>query len=145
MIRIVLEELATLDTGRKALRSFGLVVGGVLVGIAAVVLWRQGWAPGTAVRVLSGIGGALLLLGLAAPAVLRPLYRVWMGLALVLGFVMTRVLLTLVFVFAVIPTGLLLRLFGKDPLDRRWQPDAPSYWIPKTYMDETPQRLERYY
>lgn len=145
ILRAIAEEVRGLDTGRKALRRFGLVVGGVFLGIAVVGAWQRGWAPGPVLTVLGGLGSALVVLGLAAPALLRPFFRVWMGLAVVLGFVMTRVLLTAVFALVVVPIGLGLRLFGKDLLHRRLDPAAPSYWQPKTYSDPSPARLEKYY
>ena len=58
---------------------------------------------------------------------------------------MTRVLLTLVFALVMLPIGLVLRLVGKDLLDRRLDPAADSYWKPKTYADDSPARLEKYY
>ena len=141
----ILDELKRLDKGPKALRSFGWVVGGVLLGIAAVVVWRNGWTISPVATWLGGIGGALVVLGTLIPVVLRPVYMVWMGLALVLGFVMTRVVLTLVFYVVLTPTGLLLRAFGKDPMHRHPEPEAPSYWISRTDEDRPPERLERYY
>ena len=145
MFRTVAEEVRALDVSRPALRRFGWVVGGVFVGIAAVVWWRHGFAVGPVVAGLGGGGAALLALGLAEPALLRPVYRVWMGLAFALGFVMTRVILTAVFVGLVTPIGLLLRLFRKDLLGRRPDPEAATYWQPNTYRDDSAARLERYY
>lgn len=145
MIRAVAEEVRALDTGRAALRRFGLAVGGVFLAIGAVVVWRSGWTLGPAATVLGGLGGALMALGLVAPPLLRPVYLGWMGLAFVLGFVMTRVILTVVFVGLVIPIGLVLRLVGKDLLDRRLDRGAASYWREKRYRDASPARLEKYY
>jgi len=141
----ILQDFRELDTGEKALRSFGRTVGLVLVAIAVFVLWRRGWTPDSLIYILGGIGLALVLLGLTVPPALKPLYRVWMALALVLGFVMTRVLLTLVFYLAVTPTGLLLRLFGKDLMYRKPDPDAASYWLPKTPPEDPRKQLEKYY
>lgn len=145
MLHTIAEEIRSLDTSPKALRQFGLVVGGVFVGIATVIAWRRGWEVGPLVLGLGGPGVVLVLLGLVAPAALRPVYLVWMGLAVVLGFVMTRVLLTAVFVLMMVPIGLVLRLAGKDLLDRRLDPAATSYWKPKVYADTSARRLERYY
>lgn len=145
MWRSIREEIHALDTGGRALRRFGLVVGGVFVGIAVVVAWKRGWDAGPLVLGLGGPGLALVLLGLAVPAVLRPVFRVWMGIAIVLGFVMTRVLLTLVFVLLVVPIGLALKLVGKDLLERRIERDTPSYWKPKVYADDSPARLDRFF
>lgn len=138
----ILQEWHELDTGRKALRSFGFVVGGVFVGIALFMLWRKAWLPGTAVYLLGGVGGMLSLLGGIAPMLLRPVYRVWMLLAVVLGFVMTRVLLTLVFVLAILPIGLLRRLAGADDMRRR---PAATYWLPYLSAPPSKERLEKYY
>lgn len=145
MIKILWDEIRSIDTSRKALRSFGLLVGGVVLAIAAVVLWRKGWSPGTAVYVLSAIGGALVLLGATVPSALKPLYSAWMALAVVLGFIMTRVILTLVFYLIVTPIGLIMRAVGRDPLNRKLDADARSYWLEKTYQEDSPARLEKYY
>ena len=144
MWRSIVEEVRALDTSPRALRSFGLVVGGVFVGIAAVIAWRRGWEVGPLVLGLGGPGLLLMLLGLAAPAVLKPVFQVWMGIAVVLGTIMTRVLLTLVFVLLVIPIGLVLKLAGKDLLDRRLDRARTTYWRAKVY-DDSPTRLERYF
>ena len=94
---------------------------------------------------LGGIGGALVVLGLLVPAVLKPVYRVWMALAIVLGFVMTRVILSLIFFLAFMPIGLIWRVLRKDPMRRRLDPAVGSYWIEKDYHDASPKRLEKYY
>ncbi len=135
------EELQLLDTGPRQLRSFGITLGIAFLVVAGLLHWRD--LPGEII--LAGLGALFLASGLAAPKQLRPLYKPWMALAIVLGFVMTRVLLTGIFVFLFIPIGLLMRLFGKDPLRRKLDPDADTYWIPKEYDADAPERLERYY
>ena len=79
------------------------------------------------------------------PVILKPVYRVWMTLAVVMGFIMTRVILSVVYYLVMTPIGLAMRLFGKDPMHRRIDPEASSYWIEKSYDDESPERLEKYY
>jgi hypothetical protein len=75
--------------------------------------------------------------------VLKPAHTVWMGLALVLGFVMTRVILTLMYYLVFTPVGLLMRALGRDPMQRKL--GAESYWIVKEYPDDSAARLTRYY
>lgn len=145
MLSNVWKEFQEIDTSRKALRSFGLVVGGVFLSIAAFICWKNEWVITTAVKWLGGIGSVLVLGGLIIPRSLKYPYRLWMGLAVILGYIMTRVLLTLVFYLAVTPIGLIRRLMGKDPLRRKWEPEASTYWLDKTYDDDSPKRLERYY
>lgn len=85
------------------------------------------------------------MVGLVAPRLLRGVHSVWMAFALVLGHAMTRVILAAVFFLLVTPIGLLMRLVGRDPMRRTWDPGAESYWIPRTDMSEQKERLEKYY
>jgi len=139
------EDLRGLDRSPRRLRSFAFTVGVFLILVALAVGWRRDWDFGGAVRWLAGSGAGLALVGLVAPAVLRPLYLAWMGLALVLGHVMTRVILTVVFFLVVTPIGWLMRAFGKDPLARSSQPELPSYWIEREDGAASRARLERYW
>jgi xanthine/uracil permease len=139
----ILDELRGLDTSRRSLRNFGLVVGGVFLAIVAFVFWRRGFE---ATPVLIGIAvgaSVLVLLAVVAPTVLKPAHRVWMLLALILGFVMTRVILTVMYYLVFTPIGLILRAFGRDPMNRSFGGD--SYWIERTVVDESPARLTKYY
>ncbi|NNF58285.1 MAG: hypothetical protein HKN04_08585 [Rhodothermaceae bacterium] len=139
-------EVRPLDTSRRALRSFGLVVGGVLLALGAFALWRRGWALTLLPSALLGVGGTLGVLGLLAPALLRPVYRVWMTLAVVLGFIMTRVLLSVLFMLVITPIGWIRRTVSQSPILTRPNPDAKSYWIPREASDvDDKERLERFY
>jgi hypothetical protein len=99
-----------------ALRRFGLLVGGVflalLVGVLPLIkhhprpLWP--WFP----------GGLLCAVALVAPRSLTGFYRRWMQLASALGWLNTRLLLTVVFFVVVTPIGLILRALGYNPMRR---------------------------
>lgn len=145
MLRLIRNELKDLDTGRRALRSFGCLVGGVFVLLSVLVIWHTEWIPTPLSYGLASVGALLVFSGALTPTILRPVYLIWMGIALVLGIVMTRVLLTIVFFLVVMPTALVLRILGKDLLQRKIDRDAPSYWIPKKYDDPSPSRFEKYY
>lgn len=97
-------------------RSFGVTVGGVLLAIAALSLWR-----GHAIRaeVTGGLGALLVLGALVRPALLAPLAAAWGRLGRVLGAFNSRVLLGVMFVLVFCPVGFVLRLLGRDPLERR--------------------------
>lgn len=141
-------ELRALDVSVKALRSFGRVVGGVLVLIGVFALWRREWQfvatglPG----LFFGLGGGLITLSVVRPLLLRPIYRVWMGLAFVLGFVMTRVLLTTFYFLAMTPVGWLRRTFGASPLLTKPTDRVDTYWIEREPSgDDDQTRLTRLY
>jgi len=144
MIEALRADFRALDTSRRQLRRFGSVVGSVLILIAIAVAWRGGWTIGMGARWLAAAGAALAGLGLLAPPALLPLYRAWMGLALVLGHVMTRVLLTLVFFLLVTPIGLIRRAVRRDPIDKSPDSDMDTYWIRREGTASS-ERLERYW
>ncbi len=107
-------------------RRFGLGTAAVLVTIGGFFVFRGGraWPAGFVVAGLLTAAAAL-----AVPRLLLPLCRAWMGLARALGWLNTRLLLTLVFFLMITPIGLLMRVFGHDPMDRRWRrPGRNSYW-----------------
>ena len=143
---MVAAEVRALDVSAGALRRFGLAVGAVFAGVALVSAWRSGWAPGPLAQALGGLDLGLVALGALVPVVLRPVYKVWMALAFAMGFVMTRVILTVAFVAVVLPIGLVLRALGKDPLAKRPDPSLDSYWIAREApAPSSRQRLERYF
>jgi len=109
------------------LRRFGCTVGGVFLLLAALSWWRGHTQPPL---VLGALGALLVLPGLLAPRILGPVERAWMGLALVLGAINTRILLTLVYLVVMTPIGWLRRL-GGDPLDRVLGSAARSHWVPR--------------
>ena len=141
----VRSEVAALDVSVRAVRRFGLSVGGVLLLLAALSWWRRGFDLAPLATVLLALGGGLVGLGTLVPGLLGPVYRVWMTLALALGFVMTRVILTIAFVVLFVPIGLVFRLIGRDPLRQRPDPGAASYWIPRSDGPADRERLERLY
>lgn len=110
---------------RRKLKKFGLTMFGALAVLAVLLLLRQR----SAWPWLAGCSSLFLLSALVKPGILAPVEKVWMGFAGVLGFVMTNVLLTLVFFIGVMPTGLLMRLFGKDPIRKGFKKNSGSYWI----------------
>jgi hypothetical protein len=115
-------------------RGFGLTVGGILLGIAVLRLVLGWWAAGTvtfgwAEQALGGIGLVLVVLGLGRPSSLSLLNRAWTRLGLLLFKVVNPVVLGLIFLVTIIPIGLIMRAFGKDPLRLKFDRSAESYWI----------------
>jgi hypothetical protein len=60
---------------------------------------------------------------------LAPLNRLWFRFGLLLGKIVTPIVMLLVFVLTVVPTGIVMRLLGKDPLRRKFDKSASSYWV----------------
>ncbi len=77
--------------------------------------------------------------------VLRGLWRGWCALGKVIGWVVSRVIMTVIFFAAFTPVGLFLRLIRKDLLRCRWDSEAASYWKPRKSGAFDPSRCERMY
>ena len=116
------------------LRRFGLTVGGAFLVLALVSWWRGHELPP---RVLAGLGVLLVVPGALAPRVLDPVQRVWMRGATALGYVNTRIILTLLYYLVITPIGLVRRLFS-DPLDRKLHDAKPSNWIRREHAPVDP-------
>ena len=114
------------DVSQKELRNFGLTVGVVFVTIA---LWPAVWR-GETLRVLALIPGVLLVvMGLSLPKILAPLFKVWMKIGHVLGWINTRIILGVVFFVIITPMGLIMRLFGWDSMSRTLIPSQNTYRV----------------
>jgi hypothetical protein len=120
-------------------RKSALLVSAVLLGIAAWNLYRG--RTGVVV-VFGGLGAALVVAGLLVPPAARAFHTAWMRLAVLLGHVNSRVLLTLVYYLVVTPYGFVTRLVGRDPLRRRGAPRG-SYWVERKATRQTREQFER--
>lgn len=136
---MVIEEIKKIDSSVKKLREFAYVVGGVLIGLG-VLLWWRGKAH---FPYFLAPGLILVCAGVLFPQGLKPLQKAWMTLALLMGWVMTRALLTILFFLAVTPISLCLRLIGKDLLDLRLRREETSYWKPRSRGHGAPSDYER--
>ena len=141
----LLDEIKHIDASDLAVRGFGRVFAGIGALISGYLLYRTGF-PGTLIAWAPVAAGLLILLTARyVPAALRPVFRIWMLVAVVLGFVMTRVILFIVFTIVVTPTGLIMRLLGKDPLRKHPDPEQSTYWIPKAPAADASERFRRLY
>jgi hypothetical protein len=110
---------------RRKLRNFGLTVGIAFGVLGALLFWREK----AHYVYFAVISAAFLALGLLVPMALKPVERVWMTAANAMGWVMTRVILTILFFVVFTPIGLVARLFGEDFLSLKMDKSRTSYWI----------------
>ncbi len=123
----------------KELRRFGVTVGIPLALLAGVGVWR---GHTILPAVLGGAALALGVLALLAPRLLRPVHKLWMKIADALAWFNTRVLLGVIYFLVMTPTGIVMRLLGRDPLDRRLK-DRPSYWVVRKRHPDPRASMER--
>jgi hypothetical protein len=124
----------------RAEREFGLIVGGVFVLLS--VWWRYRGKFSTGSQVVLPLGSLLIILAFSFPKALVFPNKGWMLLAEGLSFITTRIVLGLVFFFVITPIGVVKRLSGWDPLNRRGGPSA-SYWKPYSERQRDPRHYEK--
>lgn len=83
-----------------------------------------------------------LCFALVLPKALAPLNWLWTQFGLLLHKIVSPLVLGLLFLVAITPVGILMRLFGGDPLRLRFDPKAPSYWIERTPPGPAPETLK---
>jgi len=131
------EAIPELD--RRGLRNFGLTFAGIVAVLFGLLL---PWVFGHANPVWPWIVAAIFVLwSLALPKTLRVFYRLWMRFGLLLNAVMSRVILGIVFYLVVLPTGLIFRLRGRDPMRRSFDRNLESYRA--TSHRVPPEHMER--
>ena len=118
-------------------RSFGLVFGTVFLVAGAFPLVKGAvphwWA------IAAGVG--LFLLAYIRPSVFRMPNRIWFWFGERIAAIIGPVSIGIVYYAAVVPTGLLMRAFGKDPLRKRFERDLESYWIERNPPGPNPKSL----
>jgi hypothetical protein len=119
-----MDELKLIDKSDEAVKKTGLTVGVVLI-LVSLLLWYLGKASSV---YFSIIGGLFVILAIIAIPVLRPFHKLWMTLALLMGFVMSRVILTLLYYLILTPIGLLAKLVGKKFMPLKFDKNVSTYW-----------------
>lgn len=136
---MLIEEIKNIKSSKKELREFALTVGSVLAIFGALAWWRhKGFYP-----FFIGGGLGLIAAGFLIPSVLKPIQKLWMGLALVMGAVMSRVILSILFYLVLTPLGLAARLAGKQFLDLKFKEAKTSYWIERPRLKKVPADYEK--
>ena len=127
LIEDVRGEMAELDASEKKLRSFCLLMGTVFCILALIGIFKN-WAQPLTVS-FAILALLLVTAGWLKPGYLRSSYRLWMLAAAILGWVMARFLLGILFYCVITPTGIIGKLVGKRFLDTSFRGAQQSFWV----------------
>ena len=123
-----------LNPTRSDLKWFGLMML-VFFGILGTVFYFKVKTLNTAYTLWS-LGVVVAFVYYLAPRLRHPMYVGWMRAVFPLGWLISHVVLSIVYYVVVTPIGLIMRLFRYDPMKRHFEPDSPSYWVEhKTGVD----------
>tara|TARA_B100001971_G_scaffold196927_1_gene205163 strand:- start:1237 stop:1650 length:414 start_codon:yes stop_codon:yes gene_type:complete len=124
----MIEEIKNIKSEKSDLRKFGITVGLILMIVSGFLFWKEK----ESFQILITSGAILLILGVTIPVILKYIYWVWMIFATIIGWVMTRVILSLMFYAIITPIGFILRLFGKQFIELNWNKTDSTYWKYRT-------------
>ena len=128
---------------RRQLRQFaGLFV--IFAGVLGTLAWfgdRPAWVAPT----FWAVGALVGLLGLAAPPAVRPVWVAMMAVALPIGFVVSTILMTVIFFLVLTPTGFVMRLAGYDPMRKDTAAGRhESFWIERPRVTDVQHYFRQY-
>ena len=125
--------------GNMELRNFGYVMAGACValfGLGLPWLLDRPWPtwPWIVAAIFAGLGKL-------SPGSLKVVFRMWMKFGIAMSKVTTPLVLGIVFYLVITPFGLIMRLFGRDPLTHDADPACRSYRVAS--LDRKPEDMER--
>jgi len=119
----ILADLQTIESTPKKLKTFGLSLGGILLFISLLLLRKQSiWFP-----YVVSFGMMLFIFGLTVPKRLYHIQRLWMGGGIIIGFFVSRIILSILFYVLITPIGLLMRVTQRQN-DSKRTGYKQSYW-----------------
>jgi hypothetical protein len=133
----MIEEIKNIKTGKGDVRKFAITVGLLLLLISGLLFWKER----ASFQPMLIIGIILLAGGVALPTIFKPIYWSWMAFAAILGWVMTRVILSAVFFLVLTPIGVISRMFGKQFLELSRDDSQDTYWV---YRSADKNKLKSY-
>ena len=119
---------------KKELRNFGFITGGLtpaFFGLLRPWLFGHNFPRWPWIVAVVLVAWALVL-----PMSLKPVYRVWMTIGLCLGWINTRIILSIMFYLIILPVGAVMRLAGKDPMARSINREQKSYRVKSIVPDK---------
>ncbi len=117
-------EIQNIKSGKKELKNFGITIGLILLFISGILLYYNN-------KLFFNffyVSIFFISLGLILPTFLKPIYLIWMTFAVILGWFMTRLILSLLFYAVISPIKLIAKVFGKKFLKIGISNHVNSYW-----------------
>ena len=121
----IFDDIKKIKSTPKELKEFGMVMGIFFAILTGLFWWRhRNFLP------YACLSAVFFILRFVMPAWLKPLQKIWMTFAVMMGFVMTRVILGILFFLVLTPVSFISRLTGKKFLDLDFKKPQDTYWNP---------------
>jgi hypothetical protein len=125
---------------QKQLRSFGKIALVASTVIALLLYLLKGIALKW-VLIIFGFGLIIFIISMISLKLTKMIYLGMILFTLPIGYVVSFILLALFYFLLLAPLGLIFRLIGRDPLNRRFDPNKKSYWLSR----QSPKGPEQYF
>lgn len=131
------------DTAARRSFAKSLVIGfPILAAVFALLGWLKTGAFPSWTLWLAALGAGAGVVFWLIPQIAKPFYLVWYFAACCIGIVISNLLIAAFFYLVITPFGLVMRIIGRDPMDRRWDKSKTSYWRDAERITD-PQRYWR--
>jgi hypothetical protein len=127
---------------RNQLRQFAVLFL-IFIGGLGTILYFKG-KPLIVSEILWNLSWIVCLAGVIYPPLVRPVYVVMMAVALPIGFVVSTILMLVIYYLIVTPIGLVMRLFGYDPMRMRPAAGTESFWIERPKASDVRRYFRQY-
>ena len=135
----IIEEIKNIKGDKSDWKKFGITMGIILTIIGFSLLWKKN----NYFEYFFFLAAAFFVSGLILPSVLKPVYKAWMALSVVMGFIMTRIIMVIIFYLIVTPLRLVASMAGKEFLDMKIDKSVKSYWIVREKTQRVKSDYER--
>ncbi len=136
---MIIEEIKNIKGSKSDWKKFGITMGIILTIIGLYLVWKKN----DYFAYFFSVAAAFFTLGLILPASLKYVYKAWMSMAVVMGFIMTKIIMVIIFYLIVTPIGLIASITGKKFLDMKIVPNANSYWLARDQAPKVKADYER--
>tara|TARA_Y100000591_G_C21713828_1_gene635003 strand:+ start:24 stop:434 length:411 start_codon:yes stop_codon:yes gene_type:complete len=134
----MIEEIKNIPNSNRHIRNFGITMGIILFFTSGLLMYSDK----ESYQLIAIIASTFIGIGFILPILLKPIYFVWMIFAAILGWVMTRVILSIVFYLIMTPIGLITRIIGEDFLSLK-NISSNSFWNNRDSSTELNQDYEK--
>jgi len=135
----IIEEIKNIKGDKSDWKKFGITMGIILTIIGFFLLWKKN----NNYDYILFLALAFFITGLVLPSILKPVYKAWMSLSVVMGMIMTKIIMVIIFYLILTPVGLVASLTGKKFLDMKINKEAKSYWIAREKTNKLKSDYER--